>query len=82
MRARLDTSNARFQALVDAAERGESYDQLIGAGNKDGNAIVRAAIDALLDQAKAIEGVIAALDLDAIQFEGSDSLDSPDKVGN
>jgi putative iron-regulated protein len=41
---------------------------------------VQAAIDALVDQTKSIERVVAALKLDAIAFEGSDSLDSPDKV--
>ena len=38
------------------------------------------AIDALLDQTKSIERAIAALDLKAIKFEGSDSLDNPGKV--
>ena len=62
------------------AEAGEAYDQLIGEGNEKGNAIVQAAIDALVAQTKEFERAIAALDLKAIEFEGSDSLDSPDKV--
>ncbi|MGZ5863056.1 MAG: hypothetical protein ACXWKB_07205, partial [Methyloceanibacter sp.] len=53
----------------------------IGEGNEAGNATVQHAIDALLDQTKSFERSVAALDLHAIQFEGSDSLDSPGKVG-
>ena len=59
---------------------GEAYDQQIGEGNTEGNATVQAAIDALVDQTKSIERAVDALKLDAIAFEGSDSLDSPDKV--
>ena len=53
---------------------------MIGEGNEEGNAVVQAAIDALLDQTKSIERAVAALDLKAIEFEGSDSLDNPSKV--
>jgi putative iron-regulated protein len=37
-------------------------------------------IDALVAQAKALEGAISALGLKGIAFEGSDSLDDPQKV--
>ena len=53
---------------------------MIGEGNEEGNAVVQGAIDSLLDQTKAIERAVSALDLDAIQFEGSDSLDNPATV--
>ena len=42
--------------------------------------MVERVIAALLDQTKSIERVVAALDLKAIEFEGSDSLDDPAKV--
>lgn len=77
---KLEASVAKMEAIKVRAEGGEAYDQQIGEGNKDGNATVQAAIDALVDQTKSIERVVAALKLDAIAFEGSDSLDSPDKV--
>lgn len=80
LRARLDASLAAFTALKDRAETVEAYDQMIGEGNKQGNAVVQAAIDALLDQTKSIERAVAALKLKAIQFEGSESLDDPSKV--
>ncbi|RUV34311.1 peptidase, partial [Mesorhizobium sp. M7A.F.Ca.MR.228.00.0.0] len=59
---------------------GEAYDQQIAEGNVEGNATVRAAIDALIDQTKSIERAVGSLKLSTIAFEGSDSLDAPDKV--
>jgi putative iron-regulated protein len=79
-RAALDATIERMGVIVKHAENGEAYDQLIGEGNAEGNAIVEAAISALIAQSKEFERDIAALDLKAIEFEGSDSLDSPDKV--
>jgi putative iron-regulated protein len=69
-----------MNALYLRALTTESYDQMIGEGNEAGNEVVERAISALLDQTKSIERAVAALDLKAIEFEGSDSLDSPDKV--
>lgn len=66
--------------LVTRAAGGEAYDQMISEGNTDGNAAVQAAIDALVDQTRSIERVVATLSLDRIEFEGSDSLDSPNAV--
>jgi putative iron-regulated protein len=76
-RAALDKSMDRFDAIVKRAEGGEAYDQMIGDDNPDGNAVVSAAIDALIAQSKEFERGMAALELTNIQFEGSDSLDSP-----
>ena len=54
--------------------------RLVSTGGMTGNAVVQAAIDALVAQTQVIERAVAALDLDRIAFEGSDSLDSPDAV--
>lgn len=78
--AKLETSLAAFKAVASRAEGGEAYDQQIGEGNEEGNAAVQAAIDALVDQTRSIERAVAALKLDSIDFEGSDSLDSPEKI--
>jgi putative iron-regulated protein len=80
LRKQLDETLAKFKALKDRAESVEAYDQMIGESNDEGNAVVQAAIDSLLDQTKAIERAVATLKLDAIQFEGSDSLDNPTAV--
>jgi putative iron-regulated protein len=77
---KLDATVAKMEAVAARAAGGEAYDQQIGEGNAEGNAAVQAAIDALVDQTTSIERAVAALKLDAIAFEGSDSLDSPDKV--
>ena len=80
MKSKLDASHAAFKALVDRAEGGEAYDQMIGEGNEEGNKVVQPAIDSLIDQTKTIERVITSLDLGKIELEGSDSLDNPNAV--
>jgi len=81
LREQLDATLASMQVLVDSAEReGVAYDQLIGEGNQAGNAKVMAAVNALVAQTKGIENVVAALDIEPIAIEGSDSLDAPKKV--
>lgn len=83
LRNGLDATLTKMQALVDSAEKqGIHYDQLIGEENKEGNAKVMAAIDALLDQTRLIEKAVTSLQLAPIEFEGSDSLDNPDKVAH
>ena len=76
----LDQTVADMEAMAERAKTKEAYDQMIGEGKDEGNAVVQKAIDALLVQTKAIERAVAALELSAIQFEGSESLDAPDKV--
>ncbi len=80
MRERLDQTLAAVEAIRTRAETIEHYDQMIGEGNAEGNAVVQAAIDALTAQTKTIEQVVAALGLQPIKIEGSDSLDDPDKI--
>ena len=79
MRQRLDATVAAFQAIKTRAETVEAYDQMIGEGNTEGNALVQAAIDKLLEQTRTIERIMAALRLRAT-FEGSESLDNPAAV--
>lgn len=79
-RAAIAETMKRMQAIVDRANGGEAYDQMIGEGNEAGNALVDQAIQALIAQSKEFERDIAALELKAIEFEGSDSLDQPGAV--
>ena len=76
----LDTTMAAMDEIVKAAQAGEAYDQMIGDGNPAGNARVQAAIDALTEQTRGIEQAVVALQLAAIEIEGSDSLDNPEAV--
>jgi putative iron-regulated protein len=80
VRKALALTNARMTALKVRAETVEAYDQMIGEGNKDGNATVEAAIEALIAQTREFERAVAVLELKAIEFEGSDSLDNPEKA--
>jgi putative iron-regulated protein len=80
LRARLAATLEAMEAMKARAEGGEAYDQMIGEGNDEGNAVVQAAIDGLIAQTKVIETAVVALDLHQIAFEGSDSLDNPDAV--
>ena len=80
VRAALDRTMAQMAVLVERAETVEAYDQMIGLGNAEGNAVVQKTIDTLIAQAKELERAIAALDLKGIAFEGSDSLDNPEAV--
>jgi putative iron-regulated protein len=81
LRKQLQVTMDKMTVLKKTADSGEmAYDQMIGEDNPKGNAIVQAAIDALLAQTKGIEKVVESLNLDALAFEGSDSLDEPQKV--
>ena len=80
LQAALADTLAKFQVLVARAETTEAYDQMLAEGNTEGNATVQTAIDALLAQTKEIERAVAVLNIKTIEFEGSDSLDTPSKV--
>ncbi len=80
VRQKLQATYEAMAALKQRAETLETYDQMIGQGNAEGNAVVQAAIDALIDQTRSLERVIAALELGTVELEGSDSLDEPGAV--
>ncbi len=80
MKAKLEAAYEAMLAMVERAEKVEAYDQMIGEGNAEGNAVIEAVVQALTDQTRSIERVVATLDLSAIEFEGSDSLDNPQAV--
>ena len=80
LRRDLDASMAALKALRDGAEGGMAYDQMLAPGNAKGEALITAAIDALVAQTRGIERAVSVLSLDQIAFEGSDSLDNPGAV--
>jgi putative iron-regulated protein len=80
MRTRLDASVTALDRIRQRAATREAYDQMIRAGNTDGNALIQAAIDALVAQTRSTERVVQALGLGSITIEGSASLDNPDAV--
>ncbi len=80
MSAKLATTLDKAAALKKRAETTEAYDQMLVKNNAEGNATVDAMVEALKDQTKTIEKVVARLKLTPIKIEGSDSLDDPAKV--
>jgi len=81
MLAKLDTTQAAMSIMKQTADEGTmAYDQMIGEGNEVGNAIIQAAIDGLVDQTRTIERIVAAIQLEAVDIEGSDSLDNPGAI--
>jgi putative iron-regulated protein len=79
--ALFDATTAKMKAIKDTADSGRmAYDQMIGAGNAEGNALVQGGVDALVAQARGLEGVVSGLGL-KIETKGSASLDDPSKVG-
>lgn len=80
LRGELDATMAALGAIKQAAEGGFAYDQMLAAGDKQGEALIMGGVNALITQTASIERAVAALGLSKIDFEGSDSLDNPTAV--
>ncbi len=80
MRNKLSATMMNLGRIKTAAESGFAYDMMLEAGNSAGEALVMGGVNALIDQTRSIERVVALLNEGAIEFEGSDSLDNPDAV--
>ncbi|MEL7164992.1 MAG: imelysin family protein [Pseudomonadota bacterium] len=80
MQARLDTAVLEMLEMKIAAESGFAYDSMLERGNAAGEALIMGGVNALIDQTRSIERAVAVLGVDAIEIEGSDSLDNPDAV--
>ncbi len=81
VRARIEGALAAAGAVKTTADVGAmAYDQMLGAGNDDGNAMLAALVDALVAQTAALEQIAAPLGLAAAAFEGSDSLEGMEPV--
>ena len=80
LRAKLNASMVELGQIKTAAEAGFSYDMMLERGNAEGEALIMGAVDALVNQTRAIERAVTVLGGDEIAFEGSDSLDVPDAV--
>ncbi len=80
MAARLADSERAMLVIRARAETGMAYDQMLAPGNAEGHALIQAGIDALAEQTRVLERVVARLDVGSVQIMGSDSLDKPDAV--
>ncbi|WP_170332205.1 imelysin family protein [Ruegeria arenilitoris] len=80
MKVKLANTMQALGRLKSTAEAGFAYDQMLERGNEGGELLIMGGVDGLVDQTKTIERIVNALELDQIEFEGSDSLDNPDAV--
>jgi len=72
---------AKMNMMATRSDTVEKYDQMIGEGNTEGNAVVQAAIDGLIAQTRGVERAVALLNLgETVTIEQSDSLTNPDAV--
>ena len=72
LRADLDDTQAKLQVIVDNANKGGHFDQLIAAGNTAGNQVVRDAIAALVKQTGAIEQAAGKLGITDLNPDNAD----------
>ncbi|QKE64362.1 peptidase [Aquipseudomonas campi] len=72
LKADLQASEAKLQALVDSANQGQHFDQLIAADNTAGQQIVRDAIAALVKQTGAIEQAAGKLGISDLNPDTAD----------
>ena len=80
MTGKLAATMMALSRIKAAAEAGFSYDMMLERGNSAGEALIMGGVNGLIDQTRSIERVVAALGVDRIEFEGSDSLDNPSAV--
>ncbi|WP_170350876.1 imelysin family protein [Ruegeria atlantica] len=80
MKVKLANTMQALGRLKSTAEAGFAYDQMLERGNEGGEQLIMGGVNGLVDQTKTIERIVTALELDQIEFEGSDSLDNPDAV--
>ena len=75
------TALAKTKAIKDKTDTGGmAYDQMLAAGNDEGNKLILDASAAFVAQARAIEAVVAALNL-KINLEGSKGLEKLGDAG-
>ena len=67
-------------AIKAASDGGMAYDQMLAAGNKEGEALVMGGVNTLVTQTASIERAITTLGLTGTSIEGSESLDNPGAV--
>ena len=80
LKAELDATMVALGAIKTAAEGGMAWDQMLAAGNKQGEALIMGGVNGLVTQTQSVQRAIGALGLQAVAFEGSDSLDNPNAV--
>ncbi|MGB3919459.1 MAG: imelysin family protein [Thiothrix litoralis] len=71
---KLADTQQKAEAIVEAAQNGENFDQQIAPDNKDGNKRIKATIAALRSQTGDIEAAAKAVGVESLNPESSDSF--------
>jgi putative iron-regulated protein len=71
---KLADTQQKAEAIVEAAQNGENFDQQIAPDNKDGNKRIKATITALRSQTGDIEAAAKAVGVESLNPESSDSF--------
>jgi len=80
MKTKLAATMMSLGRIKTAAESGFAYDQMLERGNQAGEMLIMGGVKGLIDQTRTIERIVTALQLEPVEFEGSDSLDNPGAV--
>jgi putative iron-regulated protein len=80
MMARLESTELAMTELLTQAEKGNTFDVLIGRDSAEGEEIITRIVNALMEETRTIEKVINELSLVNVSIEGSQSLDNPSAV--
>ncbi|WP_377190772.1 imelysin family protein [Ruegeria meonggei] len=80
MKVKLANTMQALGVMKSTAEAGFAYDQMLERGNEGGELLIMGGVNGFIDQTKTIERIVTTMQLDQIDFEGSDSLDNPDAV--
>ncbi|WP_271948183.1 imelysin family protein [Ruegeria faecimaris] len=80
MKLKLANTMQALGRIKSTAEAGFAYDQMLERGNEGGEVLIMGGVNGLVDQTKTIERIVTILDVDQIEFEGSESLDNPTAV--
>lgn len=72
LQGKLVATEQALQALVDSAEAGQHFDQLIAGGNEAGNTLVKNAIAALVAQTSAIENAAKLIGISELNPDTAD----------
>jgi len=80
MQMKLSDTMRNLGQIKTAAEAGMAYDQMLARANKGGEALIMGGVNALIEQTKTIERIVATLKLENVAIEGSDSLNTTGAV--
>ena len=80
MMARLESTEMAMTELLTQAQKGNTFDVLIGRDSAEGEEVITRIVNALMEETRTIEKIINELSLVNVSIEGSQSLDNPSAI--